>query len=320
MSNIEYFGIYWTNKSLEYRLGSINILTNDEIGEIALTLECLQFAEWSEDDYYKILALIREKTIYGRPYFIYLTKEYDFIDKLILDKYTVISKENFLSNFPRNIIEIQSRTLMLLYKQYPKYGQNIEQFTQFDFFAENNSDLIFIMEAMIQKNWLNIKITKAIDGQFVISNPSIIAEDGWIEIEENIDRNYSTQVFVAMWFDPTMDKAYAAIERAIGECGLNILRIDRKEHNNDISGEILFEIKKSKIIIADVTGQRNGVYFEAGFAIGNQKTVIWSCRENDLKNIHFDTRQYNHVLWADENDLYNKMKNRLLATLIIDKR
>ena len=61
MNVIEYFGINWSNKSLDYRLGSINFLTNDEIGEIALTLECLQFSEWSEDDYYKILSLIREK-------------------------------------------------------------------------------------------------------------------------------------------------------------------------------------------------------------------------------------------------------------------
>jgi nucleoside 2-deoxyribosyltransferase len=320
MNVIEYFGINWTNKSLDHRLGSINILTNNEIGEIALTLECLQFSEWSEGDYYKILSLIRERTIYGRPYFIYLTKEYGFIDKLTLDKYTVISKDNFLSNFPKNIIEIQSRALMLLQKQYPKYGQDMEQISQFDFFAEDNDDLIFIMESMVQKNWLDIKISKAVGGQFNISSPSIIAEDGWMEIERNLDKNYSKQVFVAMWFDSTMDNAYVAIEKAIAECGLNILRIDRKEHNNEISGEILFEIKKSRIIIADVTGQRNGVYFEAGFAMGHQKTVIWSCRENDLKNIHFDTRQYNHVLWKDENDLYSKMKNRLLATLAVDEK
>jgi nucleoside 2-deoxyribosyltransferase len=320
MNVIEYFGINWTNESLNHRLGSINILTNDEIGEIALTLECLQFSEWSEGDYYKILSLIRERTIYGRPYFIYLTKEYNFIDKLILDKYTVISRENFLSNFPKNIIEIQSRSLMLLQKQYPKYGQDMEKISQFDFFAEDNDDLIFIMESMVQKNWLAIKISKAVGGQFNISSPSIIAEDGWMEIERNLDKNYLKQVFVAMWFDSTMDNAYVAIEKAIAECGLNILRIDRKEHNNEISGEILFEIKKSRIIIADVTGQRNGVYFEAGFAMGHQKTVIWSCRENDLKNIHFDTRQYNHVLWKDENDLYSKMKNRLLATLAVDEK
>jgi hypothetical protein len=51
-------------------------------------------------------------------------------------------------------------------------------------------------------------------------------------------------VFVAMWFDVSMNKAFAAIEKAVTECGLHVVRIDRKEHNNEISGEILFEIKK----------------------------------------------------------------------------
>jgi nucleoside 2-deoxyribosyltransferase len=320
MSIIDCFGIQWTAELSENSLGCIYILTNDEIGKIALTFSYFHFSEWSEDDCSKILALIREKTIYGKPYLFYRTNETALIDNSIFDKYTVISIENILLDFPKNIIEIQSRSLMLLHKQYPRYGQAIEQLSRFDFFAQDNEDLVFIMESMGRKNWLDIKISKALGGEFIISSPSLIAEDGWMEIEKNLDKNYSKQVFVAMWFDSTMDNAYAAIEKAIDECGLNILRIDRKEHNNEISGEILFEIKKSKIIIADVTGQKNGVYFEAGFAMGHQKTVIWSCRENDLENIHFDTRQYNHVLWVDEKDLYSKMKNRLLATLAVDEK
>jgi hypothetical protein len=52
--------------------------------------------------------------------------------------------------------------------------------------------------------------------------------------------------------------------------------------------------------------------------MGHQKTVIWSCKEDDLIKVHFDTRQYNHVLWNNETELYTKMKNRLLATLAIE--
>ena len=70
---------------------------------------------------------------------------------------------------------------MLLHKQYPKYGQAIEQLSQFDFFAEDNNDLIFIIEMMVQKNWVDIRISKALGDQFTISNPSMIAEDGWME-------------------------------------------------------------------------------------------------------------------------------------------
>jgi hypothetical protein len=320
MNGIELFGINWKNDSLNHRLININKLSNEQIGDFAITLECLQFhtSEFRKEDFYKIILLIREKTIYGKSYFIYYGKEYEAVSQLKLDEYTLIEYNEILNEFPQNIIELQTRSLMLLYKQFPKYGEKMSSIGMFDFFAGDYPEWAFILEAIKNKNWLNVKISKASNGGFAFLDDPSIAEEGWIEIEKNIEKNYSKQVFVAMWFDSTMNNAFNAIEKAVMECGLNVVRIDQKEHNNEISGEILFEIKKSKIIIADVTNQRNGVYFEAGFAMGNQKTVIWSCQESDLKNVHFDTRQYNHVLWKDENDLYKKLKSRLLATLVIE--
>jgi hypothetical protein len=320
MIDYELFNITWDNNPLTFQSGgNINILTNSQIGKFGVTIDCLCFLnEWKKSDNYKILSLVHEKTVLGKPYFFYFEKEKNFVSKLKLDDYTLVSIEDILNDFPSNIIELQIRALMLLYMQFPKYGENIENITPYDFFAEDYSDWSFILESMQNKNWISVKISKMVGGKFMISNPFIIAEDGWIEIERTFEKNYTKQVFVAMWFDISMNKAFEAIEKAVNECGLHVVRIDRKEHNNEISGEILFEIKKSRIIIADVTNQRNGVYFEAGFGLGHQKTVIWSCKEDDFKNVHFDTRQYNHVLWKDENELYIKIKNRLLATLAIE--
>jgi len=63
------------------------------------------------------------------------------------------------------------------------------------------------------------------------------------------------------------------------------------------------------------TGQRGGVYFEAGFALGLGKPVIWTCRSDDMEKLHFDTRQYNHVTWNTPIELKDKLVNRILATL-----
>jgi nucleoside 2-deoxyribosyltransferase len=68
-------------------------------------------------------------------------------------------------------------------------------------------------------------------------------------------------------------------------------------------------------MVADVTNQKSGVYYEAGFAHGLGIPVIWSVRHDDLKNVHFDTRQYNHIVWEDETDLRDKLKNFILATI-----
>jgi nucleoside 2-deoxyribosyltransferase len=120
-----------------------------------------------------------------------------------------------------------------------------------------------------------------------------------------------------MSFVPEMDSIYMVIRKAISDLGYIPVRIDKKEHNNEISGEILNEIKNSYFIIADVTGQRNGVYFEAGFAKGHNKPVIWCCAKKEEKSVHFDTRQYNHIFWENEQQLYEKLKDRILGTITI---
>ena len=75
------------------------------------------------------------------------------------------------------------------------------------------------------------------------------------------------------------------------------VRIDLLQHNEKICDKILAEIRSCQFIIADFTLQRAGVYFEAGFAMGLGRPVIWTCMEDDFENTHFDTRQYNHIVW-----------------------
>ena len=324
MNTINLFGVNWENENFNHRLIEINIFTDKQIGKVIFTNNCLEninFSnEWMDEDNYKLLSLIHEKTILGKPYFIFIEEDYDKLEKITpeLAKYTLVEWHNVLNDFPKNIIELQHRSLFILYKQFPRYGDDIKYFLLYDFFSATYSDWVFVLEAMQRKNWIDIKLKKAGDGSFAIASPFLIAEEGWFEIEKDLEMNYSKQVFVAMWFDNVMDNAAQKIEKAIKDCGLKVMRIDRKEHNNEISGEILLEIMNSRIVIADVTGQRNGVYFEAGFALGHKKSVIWTCQEKDMKNVHFDTRQYNHIIWDNEEDLYKKLKDRILATLALE--
>jgi nucleoside 2-deoxyribosyltransferase len=61
----------------------------------------------------------------------------------------------------------------------------------------------------------------------------------------------------------------------------------------------------------------NGVYFEVGFAMGHNKPVIWCCAKKEEKAVHFDTRQYNHIFWENEQQLYEELKDRILGTITI---
>ncbi|SNB67767.1 hypothetical protein SAMN07250955_10644 [Arboricoccus pini] len=138
----------------------------------------------------------------------------------------------------------------------------------------------------------------------------------------------SLQGFVAMWFDTTMDDVYQrGIAPAIEDCRYTPMRIDRKEHINKIDDEIIAEIRRSRFMIADFTcgtisdGERKeaiargGVYYEAGFARGLNIPVFWTCRKDMIEHVHFDTRQYAHILWEDPDELRKKLKNCIEAVL-----
>ena len=78
---------------------------------------------------------------------------------------------------------------------------------------------------------------------------------------------------------------------------------------------ILLEIRRAQFIVADFTGQKGGVYFEAGFAKGLGKDVFWTCKSTDFHPLHFDTNHYGHIKWSDPNDLRMRLTARVLAEL-----
>lgn len=138
----------------------------------------------------------------------------------------------------------------------------------------------------------------------------------------------SLQGFVAMWFGAEVAEAYdKGIAPAITDAGYKPMRIDQKEHNNKIDDEIIAEIRRSRFVVADFTcgligeGEaetaipRGGVYYEAGFAQGLGIPVIWMCREDHIKHVQFDTRQFNHITWTTPEELREKLHNRIGALL-----
>ena len=124
------------------------------------------------------------------------------------------------------------------------------------------------------------------------------------------------QGFVAMSFERSMDEAYTlGFYPAIKAAGYEPFRIDRKEHVNGISDEILMEIRRSRFLIADYTLNNNGVYFEAGFAIGLGLQVIPTCRADDMDKRHFDIRHINTLKWENPAHLSKDLTRRISAVM-----
>ena len=43
--------------------------------------------------------------------------------------------------------------------------------------------------------------------------------------------------------------------------------------------------------------------------------VIFTCREDALQNVHFDTRQYNHIVWKTPEELRKGLAARISAVI-----
>ncbi len=145
-----------------------------------------------------------------------------------------------------------------------------------------------------------------------------VTPGGWSALDLAGVNEPGDNAFVAMWFDSTTEHLWMnAIEPGITDAGYKPVRIDKTEHNNKIDDEILASIRRCKFIVADFTGQRGGVYFEAGFALGLNMRVIWLCRKEDLSNVHFDVRQRNFICWQDGmwDELRTALTNRIVGDL-----
>ncbi len=144
-----------------------------------------------------------------------------------------------------------------------------------------------------------------------------ITPAGHMHYEElQVRQPASAQGFVAMWFDPTMRDAYAdGFEVGVREAGYDPLRVDRVEHVGKIDDEIILQIRRSRFVVADFTGQRGGVYFEAGFALGLNLPVFWTCRKNEINDLHFDIRQFNCIDWTEPPELAERLQRRIEAVI-----
>lgn len=159
--------------------------------------------------------------------------------------------------------------------------------------------------------------------------------DGWRHAREvRRHRGNGRQAFVAMWFHPNLVSAYeSGIAQALGDTGYSPYRVDLAHHNNRIDDEILGQLRRSRILVADATGARANVYYEAGFAYGLGLPVIWCCNESYksfqpddrpdltaapsvaqkswLDRVAFDTRQHNFIPWSSADELRTKLTARI---------
>ena len=227
---------------------------------------------------------------------------------------------DLLSTNLDKIISQREKTIKEKFDCFMKTISNLNkgQINQNDFnhcYIYDDNELGIFYQKALDNKYINGTIHKHMQGSMLMYQG--ICFDGLEYIESLAQTNENSKnVFAAFYFTKELQEIFDNdVKEIIEELGLNYTRVSSSttDTNKTINDEIIGKIKSSKIVIADFTGQRNSVYFEAGLAMGLNIPVIWTCKKDEVENLSFDTRQYPHILWETKEDLKEKLRNKIKA-------
>ena len=157
-----------------------------------------------------------------------------------------------------------------------------------------------------------------------------------IKVFDSIYKIRQKQIFVAMPFKPELDFVYQAITSTVENLNNNYgielpppIRIDKQitGYSYDIVDEILAQIQKAGLLIADLTYQNANVYYEVGYAQGLLRSTkgegvnvlyLISNPSNPTEPFapaKFDVKHYKMLPYKNEGNGVQELKNALESEL-----
>ena len=99
------------------------------------------------------------------------------------------------------------------------------------------------------------------------------------------------------------------------EFGYDIVDMRDVSEAGIIDNIMRVQIRDAAFVIADLTHENRGAYWEAGYAEGLGKPVIYICEKTkfDERRTHFDTNHCTTVLWSKDDE--NGFRQELVATI-----
>jgi hypothetical protein len=142
--------------------------------------------------------------------------------------------------------------------------------------------------------------------------------NGWNRYHELKHKNVvSRRAFMAMQFndDKLQDILGSCFKPAVAAAGFELRPLNEGQPAGLIDNQIRAAIRSARFVIADLSHDNNGAYFEAGFAEGLGLPVIYTCEAKKFKEkkTHFDTNHMVTIPW-DELKL-GEAESQLTATI-----
>jgi hypothetical protein len=129
------------------------------------------------------------------------------------------------------------------------------------------------------------------------------------------------KAFMAMKFgDPVLERILRDVFKPAAKlAGFDLFKLDDVPKAGLIDDRLRVEIQSSDFLVADLTHDNLGAYWEAGYAEGLGKPVIYTCERSKFEatKTHFDTNHHLTIVWdsATPDSAAEALKATIRATL-----
>jgi hypothetical protein len=188
--------------------------------------------------------------------------------------------------------------------------------------ATDDDDVAFLVDHCRQAGLVQGSVERFGNGGFAIM-PLKLTISGWQRFDELQRGTASARTaFMAMQFgDALLDAFYRDhLRAAVAATGFELRRVDEEQPAGLIDDHLRVKIRQARFLIADLTHHNRGAYWEAGYAEGLGKQVIYMCRkdvfEDKSQGTHFDTNHHLTVIWDPANipQSVQRLKDTIRAT------
>jgi len=172
---------------------------------------------------------------------------------------------------------------------------------QFIVGAKSPKGVMLVVEHLIENEYVTGPIGKGTNDARLT-----LKYKGW-ELLDRLQRGQvdSRRAFMAMGYgNALLDRIVSEVFRpAVAQTGFELTRLDDRPRAGLIDDRLRVEIRNSRFLIADLSHDNLGAYWEAGYAEGLGKPVIYTCERKkfDQDKTHFDTNHHLTVVWDKRN-------------------
>jgi hypothetical protein len=187
--------------------------------------------------------------------------------------------------------------------------------------AYDREDVYYLFQHLHSEGYVENAVyasPSTVDG--LIEHTGRITFKGWLRVEElKRSKQSSRDAFMAMKFgDAELNQFLENVIRpTVSKTGFRLLKLDDEPKAGLIDDRMRLQIKSSRFLLADLSHGNKGAYWEAGYAEGLGKPVIYLCKQavfdDESSRPHFDTNHHLTVIWDAKKP--DDFASRLKATI-----